>query len=114
MLLGLPGNAVAAFLMFHLVARPVIMRLAGARGRPVPHLQLPLAQPLTHRGSRIDYQRAQLLADAEGRLSVLPLAAQGSAMLQTITAADALIAIGPQADYAAGDEVETLLLDLLR
>ncbi len=111
LLLGLPGNAVAAFLMFHLVARPVIMRLAGASPRRAPRLRLPLARPLTHRGSGIDYQRAHLVLNADTRLAVLPLAAQGPAMLQTITEADALIAIGPQAHYDAGDEVETLLLD---
>jgi molybdopterin molybdotransferase len=115
-LLGLPGNAVAAFVMFHLVARPVLLHLAGAAPwRPV-RIGVALAQATRVRGGRVDYRRARLVA-APGTVGQRPgplvaelLPEQGSAMLRTIVDADALVAVGPQCDHAAGDLVEAILL----
>ncbi len=112
-LLGLPGNAVAAFVMFHLVARPVLLHLAGGVAAPPPSLPVPLAEPVHVRGGRIDYRRAYFVRDARGTLAVAPLKDQGSAMLRTIVEADTLIAVGPQTDYAAGDLVEAIPLAML-
>lgn len=112
-LLGLPGNAVAAFVMFHLVARPVLTHLGGGIAMVPPSLPVPLAAPVHVRGGRIDYRRACFVRDARGLLTVAPLKDQGSAMLRTITEADALIAVGPRADYAAGEPVATIPLGLL-
>lgn len=112
-LLGLPGNAVAAFVMFHLVARPVLLHLAGGIAAVPPSLPVPLAGPVHVRGGRIDYRRACFVRDSRGALTVAPLKDQGSAMLRTVVEADALIAVGPQSDYAAGEPVETIPLALL-
>lgn len=112
-LLGLPGNSVAAFVMFHLVARPLLVHLAGGVAATPPSLPLPLAEAVHVRGGRIDYRRARFVRDARGALSVAPLKDQGSAMLRTIVEADALIAVGPQTDYAAGDPVATVPLAAL-
>jgi molybdopterin molybdotransferase len=112
-LLGLPGNAVAAFVMFHLLARPLLLHLAGSQPDVPPHLPLPLAGAVRLRGGRVDYRRARFVRDASGRLRVEPLREQGSAMLRTVTEADALVALGPQEVYADGDLVETVPLALL-
>lgn len=112
-LLGLPGNAVAAFIMFHLVARPVLLHLAGADADVPRHLPLPLAVDVEVRGGRIEYRRARFVGGADGRLAVVPLKEQGSAMLRTVTDADALIALGPQPRYRAGEPVGTIPLALL-
>lgn len=112
-LLGLPGNAVAAFVMFHLVARPVLLHLAGGIAAVPPSLPVPLAEPVHVRGGRVDYRRACFVRDARGALTVAPLKDQGSAMLRTVVEADALIAVGPQTDYAAGEPVETIPLAVL-
>ncbi len=111
-LLGLPGNAVAAFVMFHLVARPVLLHLAGAMPRPLPRLQLPLAADARTRGGRIDYRRGRIVADG-GRSVVELLAGQGSAMLRTVVEADALVAIGPAPHMPAGALVDVIPLGLL-
>jgi molybdopterin molybdotransferase len=113
LLLGLPGNAVAAFVMFHLLARPLLLHLAGGEGRIPLHLPLPLAGEVRLRGGRIDYRRARLIHDPDGRLRVQPLREQGSAMLRTVTEADALVALGPRDHYADGDCVDTVPLALL-
>jgi molybdopterin molybdotransferase len=108
-LLGLPGNAVAAFVMFVLVALPVLRRCAGSTPAHAARFRLPLATPVAHRAGRIDWMRARFV-DVAGELGVAPLLQQGSAMLRTLTDADALIAIGPDANYAVGDRVDTIPL----
>ena len=112
-LFGLPGNAVAAFVMFHLLARPLLLHLAGGEATIPLHIPLPLAGAVRLRGGRIDYRRARFVRDASGRLQVQPLRDQGSAMLRTVTDADALIALGPRGAYADGDLVDTVPLALL-
>lgn len=112
-LLGLPGNAVAAFVMFHLLARPLLVHLAGGQPKLPTHVPLPLAGTVRLRGGRIDYRRARFVHDASGRLRVEPLRDQGSAMLRTVSEADALIALGPLESYSDGDLVDTVPLALL-
>lgn len=112
-LLGLPGNAVAAYVMFHLLVRPLLLHLAGAAAAVPQHVPLPLAGAVRLRGGRIDYRRARFVRDASGRLRVQPLLEQGSAMLRTVTEADALVALGPQEAYADGDLVDTVALAML-
>jgi molybdopterin molybdotransferase len=113
LMLGLPGNAVAAFVMFHVLARPLLLHLAGAEARLPQFIPLPLAGDVRLRGGRVDYRRARFVRDAQGRLRVQPLREQGSAMLRTVVDADALIALGPQCAYADGDRVDTLPLAML-
>lgn len=108
-LIGLPGNAVAAFIVFHLIARPALQRLAGATPRPAPRLRAPLGHPVQLRGGRIDYRRARL--DADGRVHLLK--DQGSAMLRGVVEADCLAALGPTARHEAGDLIEVVPLGLL-
>jgi molybdopterin molybdotransferase len=112
-LFGLPGNAVAAYVVFHLLVRPLLIRLAGGRAEVPLHVPLPLAGPVRVRPGRIDYRRASFTRDDAGRLRVAPLRDQGSAMLRTVTDADALIAVGPQESYAEGDPVPAVPLALL-
>jgi molybdopterin molybdotransferase len=108
LLLGLPGNAVAAYVMFQLVARPVLLHLAGARAKPLPRLYAPLASPAIVRGGRVDYRRGRI--DAQGRIELLK--EQGSAMLRTVAEADCLVELGPAEHYAAGAVVSVIALGL--
>ena len=111
-MLGLPGNAVAAFVMFQLVARPVLLYLAGAPLAGTRHVPLPLAHELRVRGGRIDYLRARRVDDPELGVALAPLAQQSSAALRSVAEADALVAIGPQSSYRRGDRVAAVLLDV--
>lgn len=110
---GLPGNAVAAFVMFHLLVLPALRLLAGAVARVPVHLPLPLASDVRVKPGRIDYRRARFVTTPDGSIAVEPLALQGSAMLRTITEADALIAAGPQPFYRAGEKIPTVPLAAL-
>ncbi len=111
-LLGLPGNAVAAFVMFHLLVRSLLQHLAGGQSGVPIHLPLPLAGNVHLRGGRIDYRRGRFVREASG-LRVQPLRDQGSAMLRTVTDADVLIALGPRASYSDGELVDTVPLAML-
>ena len=113
LLLGLPGNVVAAYVLFQLVARPVLLHAAGAPLTATPHVPLRLARDVRVRGGRIDYQRARFIDDPELGRALEPLAMQSSSALRSVTDADALIAIGPQPSYRRGDTVATVLLDAL-
>jgi molybdopterin molybdotransferase len=109
LLLGLPGNSVACFVMFHLIARPALLHVAGGTASIPAHLPLRLASDLRVRGGRIDYRRGRYV-HVDGAVAVEPLSEQGSAMLRTVSDADVLIAAGPRDHYRAGDLVDCVPL----
>lgn len=102
-MLGLPGNAVAAYVMMHLLVRPLLLRMAGAQARPPLPLRLPITSDLQARAGRVDYRRARLVRGGAGATAVEVLPLQGSAMIRTVSAAEALVAVGPDPSYRAGD-----------
>ena len=112
-LFGLPGNAVSAFVMFHLIALPALRHLAGGRAIIPAHLPLPLAIDLACNSGRIDYRRGRLERNPAGDSIVRPLDKQGAGMLRTVAEADVLIAAGPRARYQAGELIQVVPLAAL-
>jgi molybdopterin molybdotransferase len=110
LVLGLPGNAVAAYVLAHLLALPLLARLAGADAHPPQAIALPAARELQSRAGRIDFRRARLLRDDLGNCRVDPLPDQGSAMIRSVCEAQAIVAVGPQARTGAGELLPTYLL----
>jgi len=111
LILGLPGNAVAAYVMFHSLALPVLLRLGGATdARPPEPIAMPIACDVQARAGRIDFQRARLVFDKAGRRVAQPLEQQGSAMIRSVADAHALIAVGPAGHYRAGELLPVYLL----
>ena len=110
-LLGLPGNAVAAYVMYQLVARPLLGWIAGA-GAEVPlTVQLPMAIEIHGKPGHIEWRRARFV-QRYGGLALEPLKDQGSAMLRTVSEADALIAV-PPAGVRAGEPIDAIPLAAL-
>jgi len=109
---GLPGNSVAAYVMLQLVVLPLLAVRAGAPLELPRALPLPLAVDATTRPGRTDWRRARYV-QRYGTLAVEPLPQQGSSMLRTLSDADALVAIGPQAATAAGETVDVIPLAAL-
>ncbi len=93
-LLGLPGNAVAAYVMYQLVARPLLGWMAGAGEEAPLTVQLPMAVDTHGKPGRVEWRRARFV-QRYGGLALEPLKDQGSAMLRTLSEADALIAVPP-------------------
>lgn len=112
-LFGLPGSAVATFVMLQLIVLPALIHCAGGVARVPVHLALPLASDMAVKAGRVEYQRARFVALDDGQVAVRPLDQQGAAQLRTLLAADALIAVGPQERYIAGDRVPVVALGSL-
>jgi molybdopterin molybdotransferase len=111
-LFGLPGNSVAAYVMYQLVVAPLLAHLAGAETESPLKLQLPLAANARTRPGRVDWQRGRFVR-RYGALAVEPLPQQGSSMLRTLSDADALVAIGPAAETPSGELVDVIPLAAL-
>lgn len=81
---GLPGNPVAAFVTFLHLARPLVLRLAGAR--PVPLLRVPAVSGFAYRkkSGRREYVRVSL-AEAETGLLAQKFAREGAGLLTSLT-----------------------------
>jgi molybdopterin molybdotransferase len=103
LLVGLPGNPVAAFVTSYRFLRPLVAAMAGGSLAFAPR-PMPLGAPLAANDRRADHVRAVI---RDGR--VFPAPVQDSSMLRTLAASDCLILRAPHAPAAAiGDSVEIL------
>ncbi|MEQ6437480.1 molybdopterin-binding protein [Comamonas sp. w2-DMI] len=111
-LLGLPGNPVAAMVSFLMFVRPALLQLMGSsEAAPVP-LQVAAAEPLAKRPGRTEYQRGIVERGADGRATVRTTGPQGSGVLSSMVSANAIIVLDDaQADVQPGEMVSVLLLD---
>jgi molybdopterin molybdotransferase len=109
-LLGLPGNPVAAFVCAQLFLRPMMRALQGDPAPGPRPRQAILATDVTETGPRTHYMRARLTPGA-GLPQITPFPRQDSALLSVLAEADALL-IRPLGDgpRKAGAEVSYLPL----
>ena len=120
LLFGLPGNPVSSFVTFELFVRPVIRRLAGQTRLHRPVDRAVLEEAVSKSKGRRGYQRVTSIRDADGlpvrdakgRVRVRLAGGQGSHVLSSLAAADALAVIPEPVERAeAGSEVELRWLD---
>jgi molybdenum cofactor synthesis domain-containing protein len=110
LIFGLPGNPVSALVGYELFVRPALETMAGRRAVDRPRVPVTLAHdaPPT---DRIEYQRAVVRVDGEGRLVASTTGNQASSRLASLVGANALLVIPPREEtYRAGERVEALLL----
>ena len=103
-MLCLPGNPVAAFVCYRLVAAPVLTFMAG--GRPSPLLRCPVRSGFSHRKSpgRAEYLRVRLVAGEDGRTEMILHGRKGAGVISSLTGADGLVEIPVENDgVAVGD-----------
>lgn len=102
LVLGLPGNPVSAYLMFHLFARRIAAHLAGATPGD-GELLLPLAAPYRRtKAARLEFVPARFTATG----AVEPIRYHGSAHLSALTSADGFFRVPTGVtDLEAGSEV---------
>ena len=106
--LGLPGNPVAAVVCFLHLARPLILRLAGARPEELP--RYPAVAGFAHRKKlgRREYLRVRLARDG-AMLRADKFAREGAGLLTSLTHSDAFCELTEdQRDIAPGDAVQVL------
>jgi molybdopterin molybdotransferase len=106
---GLPGNPVSAMVVFQLLVRPALRRLAGAwPGRA--RTTAVLAAPCARAAGRLSAVRCKLDLGDEGWRAT-PAPRQGSHVLSSMLGADALALVPPgEGEAAAGERVEVELL----
>lgn len=108
---GLPGNPVSVMVTFHLFVRPALRALGGhARLRPFP-ARARAAEEIVSPGGLTYFFRVRLERDRNGQLSARLTGPQGSGILNSMVAADAL-AVVPEGTttIAAGEPLELLPL----
>jgi molybdopterin molybdotransferase len=108
---GVPGNPATSVVSFETFIRPALLKMQGRTNllRPVAHAVLDVA--LKKKPGRAHLVRAVVRHEADG-LHASPAGPQGSAVLSTMTRADALLVLAREAEgYEAGDKVPAILID---
>jgi molybdopterin molybdotransferase len=105
---GLPGNPVAAVVTFLHLARPLILRLAGARAEALPRFAAQADFRYRKKAGRREYVRVSLLPG-----EALPVARkyprEGAGLLSSLTQSDAFAELGEEVtEVAPGDRVDVL------
>jgi molybdenum cofactor synthesis domain-containing protein len=112
-LLGLPGNPVSALVSFELLARPLLLRMAGESVLDRPTVVATAGPGLGRRpDGKVHYVRVTFVpGGARAGVGVVPVAGQGSHQLVATSAAEGL-AILPDGEGAPeGGQVDVLVLD---
>lgn len=107
-MLGLPGNPVAAMVCFLLYARPVLSVLGGGAFLQPVRYQVPADFEMERKKTgRREFFRGSLTVDAEGSTRVAKFQRDGSGLISSLRAADGLIEI-PEAvtGVSRGDLVD--------
>ena len=108
---GLPGNPVSVMVTFHLFVRPALRALGGhSRIRPLT-IRARAAEQITSPGGLDYFFRVRLKRSADGGLEARLTGPQGSGILGSMVAADAL-AVVPEdrTTIEPGEEHELLPL----
>ncbi|HUK57759.1 MAG TPA: gephyrin-like molybdotransferase Glp [Stellaceae bacterium] len=92
--IGLPGNPVAVMVTFVLLARPLILRLAGAREIAPTLYRVSAGFSYEKKKSRAEYLRARLERAADGALTAHKYPRDGAGIISSLVAADGLVVVG--------------------
>ncbi|XOV87409.1 MAG: gephyrin-like molybdotransferase Glp [Pseudomonadota bacterium] len=106
---GLPGNPVSTFVTFTMIARPYLLKCQGATDVLPRPLYADAAFAMAA-GSRREYVRVQLAANASGDLQVTPFGNQGSGVMSSLAWANALAEVDVGQEVRVGDRLKIYLL----
>jgi molybdopterin molybdotransferase len=113
-LLGLPGNPVAVMVTFLLVARPILLRLAGAEDLPLRRFPVVAGFDHKKKPARREFIRAVLEPGPAGTLVARRHGREGSAILSSLAGAEGLIELAEDVVHVApGDPVAFLPMSTL-
>ncbi len=88
---GLPGNPVAVMVTFMLLARPLILRLAGAAPREPQRFPVIADFDYRKKPERREFVRARLAAGADGSVRARKFPRDGAGILSSMVEADGLV-----------------------
>jgi len=105
--MGLPGNPVSALICARVFLMPLVRALAAAPSGAQSRTEARISVMLEANGPRLHLMRGVYQANADGQLTVAPLASQDSSLLSALAASNCLIVRTPNAAACApGDLVE--------
>ncbi len=89
--IGLPGNPAAMIVTFLYIARPALLRLAGAVTQPLRALRLPAAFEHTKKPGRREFIRVALSPGRDGTLQAHKFPREGAGILTSLVASEGLV-----------------------
>jgi molybdopterin molybdotransferase len=89
--IGLPGNPVAVMVTFLSVARPLLLRLAGAAEVEPRHFQVRAGFDYKKKADRREFVRARLTVGADGVPIAHKFAREGAGILSSMVQSDGLV-----------------------
>ena len=111
-LFGLPGNPVSCFVVFEVLVRPALRRLAGQPDDRLdrPRVMARLGEAVRSPSGRVSFLRVRLEVGDDGLTAVLT-GAQGSGVLSSCVAADGLAVVPAKlTELPAGADIKVILL----
>lgn len=87
--MGLPGNPAATMTTFFMVARPLLLQIAGAAHRPQIRLRVRAGFTQKKKSGRVEYVRVRLEAGADGPVA-RRFAREGAGLLSSMVWSDGL------------------------
>lgn len=106
--IGLPGNPVAAVVCFLHLARPLLLRLAGAAERPIPRFAAVADFAYRKKAGRREYVRVTL-AEADGAILARKFPREGAGLLSSLTDSDGFAELSEaMTAIAPGDRIMVL------
>jgi molybdopterin molybdotransferase len=107
--MGLPGNPVAVMVTFLILARPLILQLAGAAAPPPRLYRVRAGFEHRKKEGRREYLRARLERDEAGRLVARKFPRDGAGILSSMVEADGLVELPEEVvRLTAGAEIDFL------
>ena len=95
---GLPGNPVAAFVIFARVVRPLLLQLSGAQAEPLTALPVKLAFDYKKKSGRREYVRVALRKAADGSIEAIRHPQEGAGVITSLTETDGLAELAEELD----------------
>lgn len=108
-IVGLPGNPGAVLVTFLLIARPILLRLAGMEDVSAHRFQVRAGFDYRKKEGRREFVRAKLGIGEDGAPVVLKHGAGGAGILSSLVEADGLVDLGADLTYLeSGSNVDFL------
>ncbi len=108
---SLPGNPVSTLVTFEFFVRPALRKLQGFTPAIRPFARVLLAEAVRKRPERVQFLRVQVRTEQD-RLVAFSAGDQNTGILSTMVRANGIVVLPAERDrFAAGDQVEALLLD---
>ena len=94
--IGLPGNPVASFVTFAMIARPAIAALGGALPEPLRRIEVRAAFHYRKKAGRREFVRVGLNRGTDGTLAAAKFPREGAGLLSSLVETDGLVELGEE------------------